>query len=265
MRRATLARTCIAAAACALVAVTFAACAHRDGYRGGTYTSFTFRPPPAASPATSPAPAVAQPGAVARGDLDRWIRNDEAALRGPARATPSAYGAHLASLLNELWLAHRDRELAQRLATLGARLPGASDDRADARFLHGDDDAGFDAVAARHTELRDARSAAAILGWYAFIDRLRGIRESAAADGRSIDAALLEGDVYARCGRYGSARVTWYRAFSTSVLQRPERYRFFPAWTSAMRRLLRHRSTPDRPFASAGCRRLPPPVVDPLG
>jgi hypothetical protein len=63
------------------------------------------------------------PGPVPRAQLERWIANDEAALRGPARRSPGAYGAHAASLLNELWLAHRDGELAQRLATIGARLP----------------------------------------------------------------------------------------------------------------------------------------------
>jgi hypothetical protein len=185
-----------------------------------------------------------KPGPVPRAQLERWIANDEAALRGPARTSPGAYGAHLASLLNELWLAHRDGRLAQVLPTIGARLPGASNDRADTRFLHGD-------------HVAPANGAA-------MIERLRRVREGARPDGRSIDAALAEGDVYAACGRFRSARITWYRAFSTSVLQPPRSYRFFPAWTSAMRRLVRYRSVPDR--ASAGrCRALPPPLVDPVG
>jgi hypothetical protein len=96
------------------------------------------------------------------------------------------------------------------------------------------------------------------------IERLRGVREGAHPDGRSIDAALVEGDLYAACGRFRDARVTWYRAFSTSVVQPPGRYRFFPAWTSAMRRLLRFRSAPDQRIARVGCS-LPPPVVDPIG
>nr|MDP9106437.1 hypothetical protein [Candidatus Eremiobacteraeota bacterium] len=96
------------------------------------------------------------------------------------------------------------------------------------------------------------------------IERLRRVREGARPDGRSIDAALVEGDVYAACGRFRSARITWYRAFSTSVLQPPRSYRFFPAWTSAMRRLLHYRCAPDRASAR-GCRALPPPLVDPVG
>ncbi|HEV2737610.1 MAG TPA: hypothetical protein VGU66_03430 [Candidatus Elarobacter sp.] len=204
------------------------------------------------------------PGPVPRAQLERWIANDEAALRGPARTSPGAYGAHVASLLNELWLAHRDAELARRLATVGARLPGASDDRADARFFRGDRGAAFDVAVARHTALRDARTVSRTAGWAAVIERLRGIREGAHPDGRSIDAALVEGDVYAACGRFRNARITWYRAFSTSVVQPAQRYRFFPAWTSAMRRLLRYRSASDRPWTSVGCTTLPPPVVDPI-
>jgi hypothetical protein len=188
--------------------------------------------------------AADAPGPVPRAQLERWIANDEAALRA-ARPPRRAYGVHLASLLNELWLAHRDRELAQHLATIVTRLPGASDERADARFFNGD----------RHRATHAA----------ATIARLRRVREGAVPDGRSIGAALAEGDVYAACGRYRSARVTWYRAFSTSVMQPPDRYRFFPAWTSAMRRLLRYRSAPDRPSTPAGCISLPPPVVDPIG
>ena len=251
-----------ASTACA----TLAGCAHAGGYRGGTYASFTFRPPATAPPRLiAHEGATAKPGPVPRAQLARWIAADEAALRGRSRTSPRAYGAHLAALLNELWLAHDDRELAQRLATIGARLPGASDDRADARFFRGDDTAAFDAAAARHAELRAARAFARGAGRRAGIERLRGIREGAHPDGRSIDAALVEGDLYAACGRFRSARITWYRAFSTSVLQPPQTYRFFPAWTSAMRRLLHYRSAPDRPRAPAGCTALPPPVIDPIG
>ena len=71
-------------------------------------------------------------------------------------------------------------------------------------------------------------------------------------------------------------------AFSTSVLQpRPrnlviaigkrlrlqgfiDHYRFFPAWTSAMRRLVRYRARADRPQPTPDCRALPPPIVDPV-
>ena len=191
------------------------------------------------------AAAADKPGPVPRAQLERWIANDEAALRGPARNSPGAYGAHVASLLNELWLAHRDRRLAQLLSTVGARLPGASNDRADTRFFLGAH------VAPPNTA--------------AVIERLRRVGEGGHPDGRSIHAALAEGDLYAACGQFHSARITWYRAFSTSVLQPPRSYRFFPAWTSAMRRLLRYRTAPDRPSATAGCKALPPPVVDPIG
>ena len=205
-----------------------------------------------------------RPGSVPPTDVARWIANDEAALRRTPRTSSSAYGTHLASLLNGLWLAHRDRELAQRLATIGTRVAGASEERTDLRFFYGDHGAAFDAYAARGTALRESRALARAGRWRDVIRAMRGVRENAQPDGRSIDAALLEGDAYAACGRYADARTTWYRAFSTSVLQAPNRYRFFPEWTSAMRRLVRYRARVDRPAPAAACRALPRPIVDPV-
>ena len=255
----------LASCAALVASGALADCAHAGGYRGGTYTSFSFTMPPTAKPwPAAHRDAAGKPGPIPRAQLERWIRNDEAALRGPARVSPAAYGAHLASLLNELWLAQRDGELAQRLATIGARLPGASDDRADTRFFAGDRDAAFDAAIARNAGLRDARAAARRFGGKAVIERLRDVREGARRDGRAADAALVEGDLYFSCGRFHDARITWYRAFSTSVLQAPTRYRFFPAWTSAMRRLLHYRSASDERPASVSCASLPPPVADPI-
>ena len=237
---------CAALAACG----AFAACAHDDRYRGGVFTSFTFRPEATRGPGHANGALTMKrdgdgPRGHRRGDLDRWIANDELALRRIPRTARSQYGAHLASLLNELWLAHRDAQLTRYLATIGARIPGSSDDAADQRFFQGDRDAAFNAAAV--------------------ISHVRGVHEGAHPDGRSIAAALLEGDAYAACGRYSDARVTWYRAFSTSVLQPPGHYRFFPAWTSAMRRLVRYRSVPDQPTLGNGCRGIPPPIVDPVG
>jgi len=258
--------TTLALAACAAFAAggALSACAHDDGYRGGTYTSFTFRPP--ASGGIAPLATIVpdRPGSVPPADLARWIANDEAALRRTPRTSSSAYGTHLASLLNGLWLAHRDRELAQHLATIGTRVAGASDERTDLRFFHGDRGAAFDAYAARTAELREARALARERRWLDAIRSVRGVRENAHPDGRSIDAALLEGDAYAACGLYADARTTWYRAFSTAVLQPRDRYRFFPAWTSAMRRLVRYRARADRPQPTGDCRALPPPIVDPV-
>lgn len=252
-------RAAVALAACLAVA----ACAHDGGYSGGAYTSFTFH----ATVAATAKPVVTAPPQQPRarpGDLDRWIADDEAALRRAAHLAPNAYGTHLASLLNGLWLAHRDRELAQRLASIGARFAGASNERADGPFFRGDDSAAFDAYAARDAELRTARTLAHQRRWLDAIARLRRVREGAPPDGRTIDAALLEGDAFAACGHYDAARTTWYRAFSTAILQPPARYRFFPEWTSAMRRLLHHRSSADRPSTAPACRALPRPIVDPV-
>ena len=208
--------------------------------------------------------AAIAPGPVPSAQLERWIANDEAALRGAA-PTSRAYGVHLASLLNELWLAHRDDELARRLATIGTLIPGSSDDRADKRFFQGDQHAAFDAAVTHHPALRDMPTPPHAEYWGGVVARFRNVHEGAHPDGRSIAAALLEGDAYAACGRYRDARITWYRAFSTSILQPPGRYRFFAAWTSAMRRLLHYRSVPDRPTLGNGCRGIPPPIVDPVG
>ena len=205
-----------------------------------------------------------KPGTVAPADLARWIANDEAALRRTRRTSSSAYGTHLASLLNGLWPAHRDHELAQRLSAMKARVAGASDERADARFFDGDYRAAFDAYAVRGTALREARALARAGRWLDVVRSMRGVRESAQPDGRSIDAALLEGDAYAACGRYDAARTTWYRAFSTAVLQPRDHYRFFPEWTSAMRRLVRYRARADRPAPAPACRALPRPIIDPV-
>jgi hypothetical protein len=215
--------------------------------------------------AASLGPVVAgQPATAPRSDLARWIANEEAALRRIPRTSSSAYGTHLASLLNWLWLAHRDRELAQRLATIGTRVAGASDERTDVRFFRGDFRAPFDAYATRGTELRAARALARDSRWLDAIRGVRKVRENAHPDGRTIDAALLEGDAYAACGHYAAARTTWYRAFSTSVLQPRDRYRFFPEWTAAMRRLVRYRTRADQQARAPNCRALPPPIVDPV-
>lgn len=256
----------LALAACAAFAAggVLSACAHDAGYRGGTYTSFTFRPPTSGGIAPAATIAPNRPGSVPPADLARWIANDEAALRGASRTSSNAYGTHLASLLNGLWLAHRDRALAQHLATIGTRVAGASDERTDLRFFHGDHGAAFDASAARIAELREARELARASRWLDAIHSVRGVRETAHPDGRSIDAALLEGDAYAACGLYADARTTWYRAFSTAVLQPRDHYRFFPAWTSAMRRLVRYRARADRPQPIPNCRALPPPILDPV-
>jgi hypothetical protein len=262
------------AALAGLAAITacgaFTACAHDEGYRGGVYASFTFRAAPTLRPghvngALTMKRGGERSGGDGRADLDRWIANDELALRRIPRTAQSAYGTHLASLLNELWLAHRDAELARRLAAIGTLLPDASDDVADRRFFQGDRDAAFAAAAARHAGLRDTPTPPHAEYWAGVIDRFRSVHEGPHPDGRSIAAALLEGDAYAACGRYRDARVTWYRAFSTSVLQPPGRYQFFAAWTSAMRRLLHYRSESDRPTLGNGCRGLPPPIVDPVG
>lgn len=256
----------IALAVCtALVAGSaLSACAHSDGYRGGTYASFTF-PSPAGGGVASLAPVVPdRPGSVPPADVARWIANDEAALRRTPRTSSSVYGTHLASLLNGLWLAHRDRELALRLSTIRTRVAGASDEQSDRRFFQGDYGAAFEAYAARIAELREARALARARRWLEAIRNVRGVRENAHPDGRSVGASLLEGDAYAACGQYADARTTWYRAFSTAVLQPRYHYRFLPAWTSAMRRLVRFRARPDRSQGTPGCRALPPPIVDPV-
>ena len=164
--------------------------------------------------------------------------------------------------MNALYLAHRDAELERQLALVRATLPGAAEPPRDAAFLRGDRTAGFDAYAV--ADLHDPRALAHAGRWNDTIGVLRAVREGAGFPGRSIAAALLEGDAYAACGRYDAARTTWYRAFSTAILRGNDRHRFFPEWTSAMNRLVHERSAAVRASSAPGCRELPPPLADPV-
>jgi hypothetical protein len=208
----------------------------------------------AATPVPQPAPPKA--------DVDRWIAEDAAALRNAPSGATRERVTHFASLLNGLWLAGRDGELARELASASARFAGASQADADRAFFAGDRTAAFAAYA--DGEMRAVRALTRDGRWRETIARLRTARADDAVPGRPIAAALLEGDAYAACGRWPEARTTWYRAFSTAVLQPPRRYRFFPEWTSAMRRLVRYRTAAGAPSAASGCRQLPPAVVDPV-
>jgi hypothetical protein len=143
-----------------------------------------------------------------------------------------------------------------------ATLPGAAEPARDAAFLRGDRTAGFDAYAVG--DLRDPLALAHAARWNDAIAVLRAVREGPGFPGRSIAAALLEGDAYAACGSYDDARTTWYRAFSTPVLRGNDRHRFFPEWTSAMNRWVHERGVAVHASSAPGCRELPPPLADPV-
>lgn len=255
MSRAFVPRVALVAAAL----FAFAGCAHGDGYRGGSYAGFTFRPAaPAPSPSPTPLPTHPTPKPQT---LAVWIAGDRAQLRRLKRSSP-AYPGYEADLLNALYLAHRDAELERELVVVRATLPGAAEPARDAAFLRGDRSAGFDAYAVG--DLHDPLALARTGRWNDAIAVLRDVREGAGFPGRSIAAALLEGDAYAACRRYDAARTTWYRAFSTPVLRGDGRHRFFPEWTSAMNRLVHERAVASRASAAPGCRDLPPPLADPV-
>src|ERR1700728_990561 len=91
-----------APALAALALLLLAACAHGDGYRGGTYAAFTFSP--VAVPTAAPRLKLSKPV------LDRWIAADRTQLRTLPRNSP-ARAAYEADLMNALYLAHRDAEL----------------------------------------------------------------------------------------------------------------------------------------------------------
>ncbi len=251
-----------AAALVALALLAVAGCSHGDGYRGGAYAGFTFRPAaltPVPAPTPSPSPTHPTPTPQT---LARWIAIDRAQLRRLPRTSP-AYAGYQADLMNALYLAKQDGALERELAFVRTALPGASEPPRDAAFLRGDRTAGFDAYAVG--DLRDPLALAHAGRWHDAIASLRAVREGAGFPGRSIAAALLEGDAYAACGRYDAARTTWYRAFSTAVLRGSGRHRFFPEWTSAMNRLVRERNAAARASSQPDCRDLPPPLADPIG
>jgi len=238
---------------------TLGGCSHGDGYRGGAYATFTFAPA-AATPTPRPTSPPSHPSPTAQ-SLPHWIAGDRAQLRRLPRTSP-AYAAYEADLMNALYLAHRDAELERELAFVRASLPGAAEPARDTAFLRGDRLAGFDAYAVG--DLRDPLALAHAGRWNDAIGVLRDVREGTGFPGRSIAAALLEGDAYAACGRFDAARTTWYRAFSTAVLRGEGRHRFFPEWTSAMNRLVHERTTPSRASPAPGCRDLPAPIADPV-
>jgi hypothetical protein len=249
----------VAAALVAAALFALAGCSHGDGYRGGSYAGFTFRP---AAPTPSPRPTSppSHPSPTAQ-TLPHWIAGDREQLRRLPRTSP-AYTGYEADLMNALYLAHRDAELEHELAFVRATLPGAAEPARDASFLRGDRTAGFDAYAVG--DLRDPLALAHAARWNDAIAVLRAVREGPGFPGRSIAAALLEGDAYAACGSYDAARTTWYRAFSTAVLRGNDRHRFFPEWTSAMNRLVHERGVVVRASSAPGCRELPPPLADPV-
>jgi hypothetical protein len=244
-----------------LAALLFAAagCSHGDGYRGGSYAAFTFRPV-APTPSPRPTPPPSHPSPTAQ-TLSRWIEGDRAQLRRLSRTSP-AYAGYEADLMNALYLARRDAELERELAFVRATLPGAAEPARDVAFLRGDRTAGFDAYAVG--DLQDPLALAHAGRWGDAIAALRDVREGSGFAGRSIAAALLEGDAYAACGRYDAARTTWYRAFSTAVLRGNGRHRFFPEWMSAMNRLVHERTVAARASSQTACRDLPPPLADPI-
>jgi hypothetical protein len=227
-----------------------AACAHGDGYRGGTYAAFTFAPAPTAAPRLKPTPQI----------LARWIAADRAQLRTLRRGS-APFTAYEADLMNALYLSHRDAELERELALVRRTVPGAAEPPRDRAFVAGDLRAGFDAYATG-AAMREPLLLARAARWSEAIARLRGVHERAFV-GSSIAAALLEGDVDAACGRYDAARTTWHRAFSTGVPTAAGRGRFFPEWTSAMNRLVHERNAKVRPSSQPTCRDLPRPLPDP--
>jgi hypothetical protein len=239
-----------------LALFALAGCSRNDGYHGGAYAAFTFRP---ATPTPSPSPVPTFPPPTAQ-TYARWIATDRAQLRRLGRTSP-AYNAYEADLMNALYLAHRDAELARELAFARATLPGAAEPVRDAAFVRGDRTAGFDAYAVG--DLHGPLALAHAGRWGEAIAALRGVREGGGFAGRSVAAALLEGDAYFACGRSDAARTTWYRAFSTGV-RGDVRHRFFPEWTSAMNRLVRERIAASRASSQPGCHALPPPLVDPV-
>jgi hypothetical protein len=243
----------------ALALIAFAGCSRGDGYHGGSFSTFTFRPV-ALSPSPGPTPSPSHPTPKPQ-TLSVWIAGDRAQLRRLSRNSP-AYAGYEADLLNALYLAHRDAEVERELTFVRATLPGAAEPARDAAFFRGDRTAGFDAYAIG--DLRDPLALAHAGRWYDAIGALRDVREGPGFVGRSIAAALLEGDAYAACGRYDAARTTWYRAFSTGILRGNGRHRFFPEWTSAMNRLVRERSVSASAASQPACTDLPPPIADPI-
>jgi hypothetical protein len=243
----------------ALALIAFGGCSRGDGYRSGSFSTFTYRPV-ALTPSPGPKPSPSHPTPKPQ-TLSVWIAGDRAQLRQLSRNSP-AYAAYEADLLNALYLAHRDAEVERELIFVRTSLPGAAEPARDAAFFRGDRTAGFDAYAVG--DLRDPLALAHAGRWYDAIGALRAVREGPGFVGRSIAAALLEGDAYAACGRYDAARTTWYRAFSTGVLRGNGRHRFFPEWTSAMNRLVRERDVRATAASQPACTDLPPPIADPI-
>lgn len=235
-----------------LALLVLTACAHGDGYRGGTYAAFTFSPVavPTAAPRLKPSKLL----------LARWLAADRFQLRTLPRNS-TARAAYEADLMNVLYLARRDAELERELAVARRSVPGAAEPPRDRAFPTGDVIAGFDAYATGAV-LRGPLSLAHAARWSDAIGRLRDVHERAYL-GSSIAAALLEGDAYAACGRYDAARTAWHRAFSTGVPTPAGRGRFYPEWTSAMNRLVHERDAPTRPSSQPGCSNLPRPLPDP--
>lgn len=236
----------------ALALLVLAACARGDGYRGGTYATFTFSPAVAPTAAARIKPSNQM--------LARWIAADRSQLRTLPRNS-TARAAYEADLMNALYLAHRDAELERELAFARRSVPGAAEPARDRAYSSGDVVAGFDAYATGAT-MQEPLALARAARWSEAIGRLRAVHERAYL-GSSIAAALLEGDAYAACGGYDAARTTWHRAFSTGVPTPTGRGRFYPEWTSAMNRLLHERDAAVRPSSQPGCQNLPQPLPDP--
>jgi hypothetical protein len=200
-----------------------------------------------------PGPSAAQVG--------RWIAEDAAALRHAPRGSRDRV-IHYGGLLNWLWIAGRDVELRRELARVDELFAGASEPRADPPFFSGDRSAAFAVYAGE--DMRTTIALARAARWNEVVRRLRKASASSEHPDRVIAIALLEGDAYAACRHWYDARKTWYRAFSTAVWTRSQMRRFFPEWTSAMRRLVRYRVASGQPSAASGCRGLPAPIIDPI-
>jgi hypothetical protein len=258
-----------------------AACARNDtGYSGGVYTDFpTPNPLPLGSPLppTTPAPwptstphgpdSTPRPLSAREADILVRERRADLALRQDEHSG-SAVGTFLYTMLDAEWRSGRIAPLRRDLATIGDRFSGSSNAAEDQAYLGGDRFAAFEKYARfapdrspqtfdTHPDLMAAYRTARAARWRDTILHLRRVHDDERPFGLEITAALLEGDSYAACGRYAAARTTWFRAWNTSVMQLPDTYRFRPEWTSAMRRLVHFRTTPDRPSHTPTCAGLP--------
>jgi hypothetical protein len=265
----------VATIVAALLFVTAACARNEAGYLGGVYTNFDFSTsraalgPPVPWPTSTPHGPDATPRPIGAREAEIVIRQRRAelALRRNEHSG-SGVGTALLALLDAEWRSGRIPALRRDLATIGARFNGSSEAEADRAFFAGGRFAAFQTYARftpnqtpstfdTHPDLIAAYRTAHAARWRDTIIHLRRVHDYELPIGLEITAALLEGDAYAACGRYAAARTTWFRAWNTSVMELPDTFSLRPEWTSAMRRLVRYRTTPDRLSRSPGCAGLP--------